>query len=267
MQTGNTPEIDWKEESRRFDAVAKLYDSYRPSYPDALFQKIVWHSGIPVGGRILEIGSGTGIATAAFVQRRFSILCLEPGRNLAAIAAEKFRDYHDIEFELARFEDWDERPNRFDLVMSAQAFHWIPKEIACSKAARALKETGCLALFWNWYPAFGDVKLRKELDQVYEECVPGSSSTFKDPELVIKQTRDQINVSECFGPVLVERFPWTARYTTSQYLGLLNTYSDHLRLAEAVRDRLFAGIVSVIDKHGGYIDKPYLAVLYMAKKR
>jgi hypothetical protein len=33
------------------------------------------------------------------------------------------------------------------------------------------------------------------------------------------------------------------------------------------RQHLFQGIADVIDRHGGYIDKPYLAVLYLARKR
>jgi hypothetical protein len=49
-------------------------------------------------------------------------------------------------------------------------------------------------------------------------------------------------------------------------IGLLNTYSDHLRLPESTRANLFNGISEVIQHNGGYVDKPYLAVLYSAKK-
>jgi hypothetical protein len=51
-----------------------------------------------------------------------------------------------------------------------------------------------------------------------------------------------------------------------QYIGLLNTYSDHLSLPEPIRTSLFSGISEVIQQNGGYIDKPYLAVLYVAQK-
>ena len=45
-----------------FDQAGWLYDEARPGYPEALFDDVVAVSGIPPGGRILEIGCGTGQA-------------------------------------------------------------------------------------------------------------------------------------------------------------------------------------------------------------
>jgi len=136
--TANT-EIDWKQASRGFDTVADLYDAYRPGYPEELLEALVSMTGIQADGKILEIGSGTGKATLMFARRGFSILCVEPGQNLVAIAARNLRNYPRVEFEAVAFEDWKERQAEFDLVMSAQAFHWVLKEIGYAKAARALK--------------------------------------------------------------------------------------------------------------------------------
>jgi SAM-dependent methyltransferase len=52
-----------------FDRVAPLYDEARPTYPEELFDDVVSLSGIPPGGRILEIGCGTGQATVLFARR------------------------------------------------------------------------------------------------------------------------------------------------------------------------------------------------------
>lgn len=83
---------------------------------------------------------------------------------------------------------------------------------------------------------------------------------------MIKQREAAINLSGCFGPVRIKRFPWSVRYDSRQYLGLLNTYSDHLRLPERTRNHLFEGIAKVIHQHGGFVERPYLAVLYVAQK-
>ncbi len=258
--------IDWREESERFDGVAELYDAYRPSYPDELIETILSVSKVPPGAKILEIGSGTGQATAPFAQRGFKILCIEPGRKLAAVAAKKFSSNANVEFKCVRFEEWTEQPNEFDLAISAQAFHWIPKDVGYRKAACALKEKGHLALFWNRYPGSDD-ELRHQLDRVYQECAPELRAPNEDAEDVIRRAEDEINASGCFESVVTNRFAWSARYSTQQYLRLLNTYSDHLRLAEKDRRALFAGIANVIDERGGDIDRPYLAVLSMAQKR
>ncbi len=52
-----------------FDRAALLYDEARPGYPEALFDDVVSLSRLPPGGRILEIGCGTGQATLPFACR------------------------------------------------------------------------------------------------------------------------------------------------------------------------------------------------------
>ncbi len=51
-----------------------------------------------------------------------------------------------------KFEDWQLHKAVFDLVISAQAFHWIPASISYPKAAQALKERGYVAIFGNLSP-------------------------------------------------------------------------------------------------------------------
>ncbi len=256
--------IDWKEESQRFDGVAERYDTFRPGYPEELIDAIVATVGLAAGARILEIGCGTGKATALFARRGYSILCVEPGRNLAAVAVRNLKGYP-VEFEIARFEEWNERVNEFDLAISAQAFHWVPKEIGYAKIARALRPDGWLALFWNRYPS-DQGAIFEELEQVYRAHDPALSPPMGPVEEQIQATRNEVAASHQFGDVQVKTFAWSARYSTQAYLGLLGTYSDHLRLEQAERGRLFTAIAKVIDRHGGYIDKPYLTVLYLAKK-
>ena len=89
-----------------FDADALLYDEVRPGYPEALFEDVVELSGIAPGGRILEIGCGTGQATAPFARRGYAILCVELGENLAAAARRNLAAYPQAEVLTADFEGW-----------------------------------------------------------------------------------------------------------------------------------------------------------------
>jgi ubiquinone/menaquinone biosynthesis C-methylase UbiE len=52
-----------------FDEAVSLYDEVRPGYPEDLFDDVISLSGIPAGGRILEIGCGTGQATVPVAKR------------------------------------------------------------------------------------------------------------------------------------------------------------------------------------------------------
>jgi ubiquinone/menaquinone biosynthesis C-methylase UbiE len=57
-----------------FNDVARLYDQTRPGYPEALIEDAIRLSGIPSGGRILEIGCGPGKATLPFARRGYRML-------------------------------------------------------------------------------------------------------------------------------------------------------------------------------------------------
>lgn len=257
--------LDWKKDSQSFDTVASLYDKFRPAYPRRLVDCIIELGRLNEGARILEVGSGTGKATRLFASRGYSIHCVEPGRNLAAVAARNLKAFPLVTFEIARYEQSQDRSDEFDLVLSAQAFHWVSKGIGYAKVAKALKPTGSLALFWNMNPGLqGPISV--DLDRIYHEIVPGLDSPNTASEEVIQDRINDINQRTCFGPVTVRRFPWSKTYLSGEYLGLINTYSDHLRLPEPTRQRLFHAIATAIDGQGGSIKREYVTVLFFANK-
>jgi SAM-dependent methyltransferase len=264
--TEHTPKlIDYKADSQSFDGVADLYDAYRPSYPAELIEDIISISAILPGGRILEIGCGTGKATILFAQRGYSILCLDPGQKLIDMASRNLAAYPQVSFVKARFEEWEGDQDKFDLAISAQAYHWVPEEVRYEKTASVLKPGGYLAAFWNMYPGMDD-KLRQELDQVYRQEAPELVMTEKPIDELIENRANSLRMSPHFENVIVKKYPWSRRYSTRDYLGLLNTYSDHLRLSAQRRRRLLTAIAGVIERKGGYIDRPYLAVVYLARR-
>lgn len=262
----NTSEIDWKRDSCSFDTVAELYDSHRPSYPEPLIEEILSATGIPKDSCVLEIGSGTGKATVLFAQHGYSILCVEPGKQLAEIAKRNLAEFPKVAIEPARFEDWESEGRLFDLVISAQAFHWVPQEIRYEKTAHVLKPAGYLVILYNHYIPL-ETSVRQKLDQIYQQYAQELGVDQPNAHKDIEYWTEELSRNDYFDLVEVKRFPWTETYLTQQYLGLLNTYSDHLRLSEERRQQLFAGIREVIDQEGGRIEKPYEAVAYIARKR
>jgi SAM-dependent methyltransferase len=266
MAENTTEFINWKADSQSFDGVAERYHAYRPGYPSELIEDILRYAGIQPDGRILEIGSGTGKATLLFAQKGYSILCLEPGQNLIEVAARNLAAFPRVRFVKARFEEWHSEQEKFDLVISAQAFHWVPEAVRYAKTASILKERGYLAAFWNMYPAL-DHEIRPELDQVYRQRAPELVKAPKPMNETTESIANSIRSSGYYEKVIIRKHPWSLRYTTREYLGLLNTYSDHLRLSERKRGQLFGDIAEVLDQNGGYIDRPYLAVVYLAQRK
>ena len=252
-----------------FDKIAKAYDHFRPSYPARMIEHIERTAQLGPRSRLLEIGCGTGKATILFAERGYEILCIEPGTNLIDLAVDKLRGYP-VSFVNCLFEDWQETPKAFDVVYSGQAFHWVSKEVGYAKAAAALKPGGYLALFWNRFPRREDA-LRRAIDAAYQRCAPELVEKAKqNPRVLLKNEMDQaaeIMTSGHFQDVAMLRFPWSQRYSTEQYLGLLSTHSDHIALPKERLDCLLKEVGTAIESFGGSLELHYSTVLYLAQKK
>jgi SAM-dependent methyltransferase len=248
-----------------FDEVARLYDRARPGYPDALIEDAIRLSGIPPGGRILEVGCGPGKATLPFARRGYCMLCLELGPVLAALAAKHCRPYPKVEIQAIAFEDWPLQAGAFDLVLSAEAFHWIEPGVGYAKAAEALKEGGALALCWNGHLG-GDADFLQEVEALYGDLAPSLAPSAREaPEILERHTLADFQAAGHFGDVVVRRYPWTVTYTAGQYVDLLRTYSPIQALPQGTRRQLLAGIRSLVEQRGGAMESRYSSVLYLGR--
>lgn len=252
------------DEARRvsFDARAELYDAVRPSYPGALADDVIARGG----RRMLEIGAGTGKATVVFARRGASIVALEPGASLAAVLRGNVAGL-DVTVEETTFEAW---PNTgaFEVVMSAQAFHWVDPAVRYVKTAAVLAPRGTLAVIRNEKAPL-ERGLRADLDAAYARWHPRSDDR-PDDDAVAAARADlvgQIDASGRFGPVDVRLYPWTETCTTARYLDLIDTYSDHALLAAEQRAPLYQAIAEAIDRRGGTIDIPYVSMAFLAQRR
>jgi SAM-dependent methyltransferase len=173
-----------------------------------------------------------------------------------------------VRVECVSFEDWPLASGRFDLLISAQAFHWVDPAVGLAKAAAALKPNGHIALFWN-IPQHPDSAARRALDEAYRIHAPELAARWKTRpfQTVVHRIKEDIDHSGLFHPVLESRFPWSQTYRGPEYLQLLSTYSEHRRLAEPLRLKLFRGVAEAIEGAGGSIEVSYDAVLYRAMVR
>jgi SAM-dependent methyltransferase len=249
----STPEQ--REQRLVFGEIAGAYDAFRPSYPDELFDTVVDFGGLRAGDRALEIGAGTGKATAGFVGRGLVVHALEPSSEMAAVARA-----NGIDVEESLFETWTP-PHPFDLLYAAQAWHWVHGDDRYERAAAALRPGATLALFWNkgreWTGALG-----AENDAAYAELGPQHSKWNGD----LGWVGAELEACPALVDVSVRKFAWSCTYTRDEWVGLLGTHSDHLILPSEQRSRLHATVGDVIDRHGGRVDVVYDATVYLSRR-
>ena len=253
-----------------FNQDAALYDQARPVYPAAMLDDIVALSGIPAGGRILEIGPGTGQVTLPWAQRGYQILAIELGEAMAAVAQRKLAAFPSARIHIGSFEEWPVEAGAFDLVFSATAFHWVDPAFRYRKTALALRPGGAIALCWNKHVQNDASGGFFELTQpFYRQAFPDEpDDPLQWPHELAHPEADEIEQSGLYGDVAVRTYAWQQEYDTASYLNLLNTYSNHRNLPLEQRQRLLNGIGGLIERqYGGRITKGYLTLLCCARRQ
>jgi SAM-dependent methyltransferase len=258
-----------RDERRFFDESAETYDRARQEYPPELFDVLVELSGLPEGGRVLEIGPGTGKATRPMAERGYRITAVELGESLAAVARRNLAGFPNVDVQVAPFEDWPLPDAPFDVVMAATAWHWLEPKAALAKAARALRRGGAIALFGYTHVAGGTEQFFIDTQACYERWDPRTPGGVRltHPDDIKPHTAD-IESSGLFERPAHRRYVWERTYTTQMYLDVLHTYAGNLTMDPEAREGLFACIERLLDeRYGGRIQKAYLCDLLIAKRR
>ncbi|MET9276207.1 class I SAM-dependent methyltransferase [Kribbella sp. NPDC003557] len=231
----------------------ELYDRVRPTYPRELFDELARI----VGDRpkVLEIGPGTGQATAAMVERGWQVTAVELSPGLAGVLRHKLPA---IEVIVADFDTWPLPPPSYDLVISATAFHWLDPQTRVRRCVELLRPGGALAVVSTHHVAGGSEQFFADVQSCYErftddataDGLPDADDVPEDPANLAK--------TGLFGSVEFHRFVWNADYSTAEYLELLSSYSGHRALTTERRDGLYDCIGARIDAAGGSVTKRYL---------
>ena len=250
-----------------FDTVASLYDEVRPGYPDVIIDAVIERSGLPAEGRILEIGCGTGQITRPFARRGYAILALERGPALAALAAEHLRPYPLARVVPVAFETWPIEREAFDLVLSAQAFHWIDPVLGLARAAEALKPQGAIALVWN-IDRSEHTDFYQATRPLYERFLPSDAQReHVDPlEQRAMRYHDALRQSRAFAGQTTFRHSWQHQYTGPQFMKLLQTFSNHQTLPEPAKTQFFQGMAAELARFGNVVTCHYETLLLVAHK-
>ena len=217
-------------------------------------------SGIPERGRVLEIGCGTGQATGEFARRGYRMTCLEPGPNLARIAARNLAAFPDVRIVACSFEEWTSEETGFDVVLAAQSFHLVDPEVGLPKVARALRPGGAIAICGN-QPQRGGSETDRRIQEAYARHAPGLEWGCQDDTL-----EKRIERTGLFGPVLASRHRWRRVYSAAEYVGLMESQSPHRLLPTEQRVALLEAIREAIVSLGGSMVVEYVAWLHFAKR-
>jgi SAM-dependent methyltransferase len=239
---------------------AEQYDRVRPGYPTEMVDELMKDAP----SRVLDVGCGTGIASRLFLARGCQVLGLEPDVRMAAVARRR-----GVTVEVGRFEDWEWANRRFDLLIAAQAWHWVDPHAGAAKAAEVVQPGGRIGLFWN--QANPDPRIRTALGRAYARHAPelGENSVLlgqRDFSLY-RSIADAVRDTGRFEQVEILRYNRQLVYTTEVWLELTVTHSDHRKLEDGPRAGLISDLRTEIDREGGRVPVRYETVLVTGRTR
>ena len=204
---------------------------------------------------------GTGKVGHLFADRGWEVLGVEPDERMAALARR-----HGLTVDAVTFEAWDPAGRGFDMVISAEAWHWVDPRIGPAKAADVLEPGGSLAVFWNRLATEPATRLR--LDEVYQQVAPEIAMSSAEPGALGDNKRSEkvhaVEASGRFTSVEVRSYPWATTYSADQYLDKLQTHSDHLLLPPNQLHELLRRVGKVIAENGGHLTVTYTTTLIVA---
>jgi SAM-dependent methyltransferase len=241
-----------------------LYDLARPSYPAALLDDLVTMVG--PSARALDVGCGTGKATVLLAARGLNGVGVEADPAMAAVAKRNLAGQPGWRIDVGDFEKWRgaDGDAPFDLVCSAQAWHWLDPAVRFQKAHELLRHGGWLALWWN-RPA-DDADIAEEINAIYADIAPeiaaqaGIGSKGAPPP-------DEDPMGASFGEPVRKSYPWAQGYTPDEWVALLRTQSDHRLLPPDQLDELTGRVRRLLQAHGGVYHHRYICRFWAAQKR
>lgn len=247
------------------------YHSARPAYPPAVWELLRQQAGLRAGISILEIGAGTGLATEhllAHDPRR--LLAVEPDARLAEFLRTRL-PRPELELVERPFEELDEAPQSYDLIVSATAFHWLDAVPALRRIHALLRHGGSAALIWN---VFGD---NSRPDPFHEASAhlfaghrpsPSGGGTKQTSYGLDSEARLRDFEEASFHAEPPAMFEWTLTLDPPAVRRLYATYSNVVALEAEKREALLDALEDLarVD-FGGVVTRNMTTSVFIARRK
>jgi ubiquinone/menaquinone biosynthesis C-methylase UbiE len=204
-----------------FSRVAASYATWRPKYPEELFdylagllhrRKLAW-----------DCGAGTGQATIPLADRFEEVVGTDISNTMLGQAPRHPRvDYRVVPAEASGL-----RAASVDLISVAQALHWLDQDSFYEEADRVLVPGGILAAWTYGSPRLDSDRLQRELSR-FQDDVIGPYWPVDRAHVDAGYRTLQLPFPELDPPAFAMEEQWTL----AQLLGYIGTWSATQRCRE-----------------------------------
>lgn len=250
------------EQRMHFNNVAEMYDEYRPSYPELMYNDILSISKLNNQSKVLDIGCGTGKSTDYFIRNHFNVIGIDPAIEMLTVCKNKYKNFPNFRIIQSDFEKWNFEQEKFDLIISGTAFHWVSLN-GNLKLYNLSNKHGYVCIFWHTFMN-GDNPIFKEFDILYKKYAPelwvDDINTFQ--EITDLNKVQSIITWPGFTNWRSMNYRENYLYDTKAYINLLKTWSTHLNLSDA----FYTEVKKLLDNYDGKLSKPIKTTVCIGEK-
>lgn len=138
-----------RESTERFSDRVADYNAARPGYPVEIIDNLRSASALCDGAIVADIGSGTGISSALFLNAGCRVFGVEPNDAMRRAADQRLGANARFTSINGAAEATTLAPASVDLVAAGQAFHWFKPDATAEEFKRILRPSGWITVFWN----------------------------------------------------------------------------------------------------------------------
>jgi ubiquinone/menaquinone biosynthesis C-methylase UbiE len=241
--------------SLSFGGRAQTYDRLRPGYPA---EALAWALDGAPGGRVLDLGAGTGTLTRRLVEPGAvdgvdEVVAVEPDSRMREVLTESLPSVIALD---GSAEAIPAAEASVDVVVVGQAFHWFARPAADVEIARVLRPGGVLAILTNTNPDSADWEaflhervLGFAQPSLTKQRAPMAPELFADEQTAVWHNPNHLGHDDFLA--LTSTWSWVATATPEQQRHVVD-----------VAEGLFATTA-----HDGILELPYQLEILRAVRR
>ncbi|MEV4432768.1 class I SAM-dependent methyltransferase [Streptomyces sp. NPDC049555] len=278
--------LDRRERGDSFETLSHIYSAGRPSYPGEFIASLTSPLIQAPDAHVLEVGAGTGQATARLAELFARVTAIEPGTTLCRQTRERMTSHSHVDVHESYFEDWT-HGGPYDCIFSASAFHWTDPTRSYGLARNLLKPGGTLA-FVTYCELIGDNAWEQRCTEI-RALFTRHAPHHKGPRFGTRTAQElssglhaygesigqalefvefgkpleaaQVPVQDMFGPVTIKIELEQRRYNAEGFVAALESYGAFRRMNEGARVAVKKDVRAyVLSDCQDSIDRPFALV-------